>query len=132
MIRNVILHLQDGPPMKADIEALPAAGDAGLLCTNLRTLEGDKPTSTEFLDSVFLVPYSVLRFVEIPRESIANATSRAPATGHAAQVPAGVPGAVPGATPPGAAATSVAALDDDEPLEERELDEDLLRRIREA
>ena len=54
MIRNVILHLHGEQPMKADIEALPTAADAGLLCTNLRTLEDRKPVSTEFLDSVFL------------------------------------------------------------------------------
>ena len=40
MIRNVILHLHGEQPMKADIESLPSAEDAGLLCTNLRTLEG--------------------------------------------------------------------------------------------
>ncbi|HZW01500.1 MAG TPA: hypothetical protein VFF55_08020, partial [Candidatus Deferrimicrobium sp.] len=66
MIRNVILHLHGELPLKADIESLPTAADAGLLCTNLRTLEGRKPLSTEFLDSVFLVPYNIIRFIEIP------------------------------------------------------------------
>ncbi len=70
MIRNVILHLIGELPMKADIESLPTAADAGLLCTNLRTLEGRKPVSTEYLDSVFLIPYDVIRFIEITRQAI--------------------------------------------------------------
>ena len=73
MIRNVILHLHGELPLKADIESLPTAADAGLLCTNLRTIEGRKPLSTEFLDSVFLVPYNIIRFIEIPRASIDQA-----------------------------------------------------------
>ena len=73
MIRNVILHLHGELPLKADIESLPTAADAGLLCTNLRTLEGRKPLSTEFLDSVFLIPYNIIRFIEIPRASIDQA-----------------------------------------------------------
>ncbi len=73
MIRNVILHLHGEQPMKADIESLPTAADAGLLCTNLRTLEGRKPLSTEYLDSVFLIPYNIIRFIEIPRVSIHEA-----------------------------------------------------------
>ncbi len=73
MIRNVILHLHGEQPMKADIESLPSAEDAGLLCTNLRTLEGRKPLSTEYLDSVFLLPYNIIRFLEIPRAAIHEA-----------------------------------------------------------
>ena len=63
MIRNVILHLHGEQPMKADIESLPTAADAGLLCTNLRTMEDRKPVSTEYLDSVFLLPYNIIRFI---------------------------------------------------------------------
>ena len=73
MIRNVILHLHNELPLKADIESLPTAADAGLLCTNLRTLEGRKPLTTEYLDSVFLIPYNIIRFIEIPRASIDQA-----------------------------------------------------------
>ena len=73
MIRNVILHLHNEQPLKADIESLPTAADAGLLCTNLRTLEGRKPLTTEYLDSVFLIPYNIIRFIEIPRASIDQA-----------------------------------------------------------
>jgi hypothetical protein len=129
MIRNVILHLNGELPMKADIEALPTAADAGLLCTNLRTLEGRKPISTEYLDSVFLLPYNIIRFIEIPRsaiheagldEDLPPAPVELPATAQA--VPEGTTVIV---TPPPADRSDVG-------LEHRAPDEELLRRIREA
>ncbi|MGD8486386.1 MAG: hypothetical protein PVG27_13510 [Chloroflexota bacterium] len=134
MIRNVILHLQSELPMKADIEALPTAADAGLLCTNLRTLEGRKPMSTEFLDSVFLIPYNVIRFIEIPRVSIHE-------SGLDQDLPAARPAlpAAAGATPTDAGvlvtpapAELEPADEEDEELEHLEVDAELLRRIREA
>jgi hypothetical protein len=136
MIRNVVLHLHNELPMKADIESLPTAADAGLLCTNLRTMEGRKPLSTDLLDSVFLMPYNVIRFIEIPRASIHEAgiaddlpPSPVELPAEAEAVPAGANVIV---TPPpqGSAEPDPAATD--EAIERLEPDEDLLRRIREA
>jgi hypothetical protein len=136
MIRNVILHLHGELPMKADVESLPTAADAGLLCTNLRTLEGRKPISTEFLDSVFLLPYNTIRFIEIPRESIHNAgldvelpKSAVELPAEAAFVPGGTPVIV---TPPPAPEPGQESQPDDEGLEHLEPDAELLRRIRDA
>jgi len=133
MIRNVVLHLQGELPMKADIEALPTAADAGLLCTNLRTMEGRKPISTEFLDSVFLIPYNIIRFIEIPRVSIGGVAGDTDMPIRPAQIPAGA-AALPEdtviVTPPPTPAAKPAQ--EEEVLEDLEPDEDLLRRIREA
>ena len=132
MIRNVILHLHGEQPMKADMESLPTAADAGLLCTNPRTLEGRKPISTEFLDSVFLLPYATIRFIEIPRSAIHEAgldqdlpPSPVELPAEAAAVPEGANVIV---TPPPAAAHA----EDDDGLEHLAPDAELLRRIREA
>jgi hypothetical protein len=135
MIRNVVLHLHGEMPMKADIESLPTAADAGLLCTNLRTMEGRKPLSTEFLDSVFLVPYNVIRFIEIPRGSIDTAGVSVDRTPRPAQLPAEAESVPDEAhviiTPP--PATSVPeARAEEEAIEQLEPDAELLRRIREA
>jgi hypothetical protein len=135
MIRNVILHLVGELPMKADIESLPTAADAGLLCTNLRTMEGRKPISTEYLDSVFLLPYHALRFIEIPRESIHAAGLDADLPAARMALPAEA-GAVPDdarvlITPPPSAAIGGPAAEE-EALEHLEPDAELLRRIREA
>ena len=73
MIRNVILHLHNELPLKADIESLPTAADAGLLCTNLRTIEGRKPLSTDSSTRSSSIPYNIIRFIEIPRASIDQA-----------------------------------------------------------
>ena len=142
MIRNVILHLHNELPLKADIESLPTAADAGLLCTNLRTLEGRKPLSTEYLDSVFLIPYNIIRFIEIPRASIAQAGLGTDLPMRPAQLPAEASGVSehPSViiTPPPASVEwpdetrAGERQPEEEALERLELDAELLRRIREA
>ncbi len=115
--------------MKADIEALPTAADAGLLCTNLRTLEGRKPISTEFLDSVFLLPYNIIRFIEIPRSAIHEA-----GLDQDLPAPAELPAAA-SAVPDGThviVTPAPAVSDEDQEIEHLAPDEELLRRIREA
>lgn len=135
MIRNVIVHLHGEQPMKADIESLPNAADGGLLCTNLRTLEGRKPLSTEYLDSVFLLPYNIIRFLEIPRASIHDAGLDEDLPPSPVELPAEAQ-AVPDGTnvivtpAPRPAAGTVPEQDD--LLEHLEPDAELLRRIREA
>jgi hypothetical protein len=135
MIRNVVLHLHGELPMKVDIESLPTAADAGLLCTNLRTMEGRKPLSTEFLDSVFLVPYNVIRFIEIPRQSIDKAGLGVDLSPRPAQLPAeaeSVPEDVHVIITPPPPASPAAPAPEDEAIERLEPDAELLRRIREA
>jgi hypothetical protein len=135
MIRNVILHLHGEQPMKADIESLPTAADAGLLCTNLRTLEDRKPISTEFLDSVFLLPYNIIRFIEIPRAAIHAAGLDDELPPAPVELPAAA-GAVPAGanvivTPPPPPTGSPYTPADDTP-DDLDSDAELLRRIREA
>jgi hypothetical protein len=135
MIRNVILHLNNEMPLKADIESLPTAADAGLLCTNLRTLEGRKPLSTEFLDSVFLIPYNIIRFIEIPRASIDQAGLGMDLPIRPAQLTAEASGVLEHPSviitpPPGG--SDPAQATPEEALEHLEPDAELLRRIREA
>ena len=137
MIRNVILHLQGELPMKADIEALPTAADAGLLCTNLRTLEGRKPISTEYLDSVFLLPYNIIRFIEIPRASIHEAGLDQDLPPTPVELPAAAAAVPEGAhiivTPaPDGSPPEPPAPAEEDALERVEPDAELLRRIREA
>jgi hypothetical protein len=134
MIRNVVLHLHGELPMKADVESLPTAADAGLLCTNLRTLEGRKPVSTEFLDSVFLLPYNTIRFIEIPRESIHQAGLDEDLGPVPAELPAeatAVPSEHHVIVPP-TPAPPAAVAPEDEAIEHLEPDAELLRRIRDA
>ena len=113
MIRNVIIHIQNEQPLLADLYDMPGALDQGLLCTNLRMLDGKRPVFIDDITAVFFFPYVHVRFVEIPPRSL---------IGTDLEVPVEV-AVLAGPAP------SDEATEDEEDLE---IDEDFLRRIREA
>ena len=98
------MHLLGEQPVVAVVFGLPSASDITLVCTNVRTTPGKRPVWADFTDSLFYFPWNQIRFLEIPpsAEAIATPTRRG----------TGVP----------------------EPIEEpeEELDEEFLRRVREA
>jgi hypothetical protein len=106
LIRNAIIHIQNEQPLLADLYEMPKALDQGLLCTNLRMLDGKRPVFIERSDSFFIFPYLHIRFVEVMPGS-----SGVPEIGEPA-----------------------AASEPEEQVEDAdlELDEDFLRRIREV
>ncbi len=97
-------------PLLADLQALPSSTDACLVCTNLRMMNGKRPTFADHIDSWFLIPLGQIRFVEIA-QTVLRSTEFATAAGM------------------GSLAEEPRA---DEPVEDLEPDEDFLRRIREA
>lgn len=103
MIRNAVIHIANEQPLVADLLRMPEAGDQGLLCTNLRTLSGSRPVFIDDSASTFFFPYRFIRFLEIPRSAAEGSAD--------------------------AAGTVVAPV---EPEEDLDLDEDFLRRVREA
>ena len=143
MIRNVCIHASGEQPLLCDLFFLPSADDAGLLCTNLRSMDGKRPVFIDHTASTFFFPYHVVRFLEIPEESMAayragggriaasGVTARegngaydveagpedgAPAYGDESMLPIAV-------GPPGG--------DEDEDAEvDLEIDEDFLQRVR--
>jgi hypothetical protein len=106
MIKNAIIHIQNEQPLLADLFEMPKALDQGLLCTNLRMLDGKRPIFIEKSESTFFFPYLFIRFVEVMPGS------------------SGEPGA--GDSTKASAPVEVA----EEP--ELELDEEFLRRIRDV
>lgn len=108
MIRNAVIHLLNEQPVIADLYEMPQPKDQGLLCTNLRTMDGKRPVFIERSDGVFYFPYLHVRFLEIPTGSTGLPEIEAPAGSR---------------EEPEAAAESDADV---------ELDEDFLRRIREV
>ena len=101
MIRDAVVHLLNEQPLLADLPTMPSPGDVALICTNLRTMNRKRPVFVDHLGSTFVFPYAHIRFIEIPGES-ADGEDAAPAPAIAAGEP-----------------------------EEIELDEELLRRVRE-
>jgi hypothetical protein len=70
MIRNVVIHASNEQPLMADLFDLPTAEDAGLLCTNVRMMDGKRPVFIDHIDSTFFFPYHVVRFIEIPKGAV--------------------------------------------------------------
>jgi hypothetical protein len=110
MIRNVVVHIINEQPLMADLYEMPKALDQGLLCTNLRTIDGKRPVFIDRVDAVFFFPYLHIRFLEIPTGS----------TG------------LPELEAPSAVDAQPDESDASEPDADIELDEDFLRRIREV
>jgi hypothetical protein len=106
-IRNAVIHLTNEQPLLADLFALPAAGDTVIMCTNLRTMGGKRPVFADHSESVFYFPYLHVRFLEVP------------------------PGA-DGKSPPPDAKGGRKPEPPPEPEVELEIDEDFLRRVRDA
>lgn len=104
VIRNAVIHLTNEQPLLADLYALPAPGDTVIMCTNLRTMGGKRPVFADHIESVFYFPYAHVRFLEIP------------------------PGADPSKPAPDGKARAV----EPEPEVELEIDEDFLKRVRDA
>ena len=111
VLLNVVVHLNNEQPVVADLFEFPSARDVALICTNLRTPDGKKPIFIDQTESIFVIPLAHIRFIELPGSGVEGAPLRSgrpgPASAHAGH----------GAPPP-------------EP--ELEIDEDFLRRIRDA
>lgn len=87
-----------------DMEQLPAPSDRMIQCTNVRTVDGKRPSFVQDSDSTFVFPLDVIRLIEVPAEGTS--------------VGATVLELVPEAAPPS-------------PAPDEEPDEGLLARIRE-
>jgi hypothetical protein len=124
-------------PLRADLYEIPSSTDAGLVCTNLRLMDGKRPVFIDRIESTFFFPYRAVRFLEIPPGELERhhsergagpASRRAPewldsasgaeaASGEAGQLP--VPATVAGT-----------GSRDGEVEIDLEIDEDFLRRVR--
>jgi hypothetical protein len=112
VIRNAVLHINNEQPLVADLFELPSADDQLLRCTNLRTLDGKRPVFADDSASVFYFPYRHLRFVEILPSSLGGEDLPVPVEARPARSD---------------------GPDGQEELDvELEIDEDLLRRVREV
>ena len=86
MIRKATLHLLGDQPLFVDIETLPLPGDQVLVCTNVTTTGGQRPSFIDASDSVFVFPFTQVRFLEVPAAALgtrldsgeATSRSRAP------------------------------------------------------
>jgi hypothetical protein len=144
MLSNVVVHINNEQPILVDLVHEPTPSDIALICRNIRAMNGKKPVFVDNVDSTFVIPLAHVRFIEMPRSSIealesekAAAVDLARATAAQADC-AEAPlarlawlskhrgGPVEGVAGEGSMDVSGDAAERDE------LDDDLLRRIREA
>jgi len=116
VIRNAVIHLNNEQPMLADLFERPAAGDLGLVCTNVRDMAGKRPLFIDDSQSVFFFPYTHIRFLEI-----------LPGSDGAPELEAGSGNGTARRRPHQPAPEPVAEAEAD-----LEIDEDFLRRIRDV
>jgi hypothetical protein len=112
VIANVIVHLVGEMPILCDLEAMPAGGDRSLRCTNVRTIDGKRPTFVHDRNSTFILPISTIRVIEVP--TAADAAGAAPQAGPQVR----------------ADATEEEPAEPEDSFDDEEPDEDLLARIR--
>ena len=115
VLRNVIIHLNNEQPVVADLFQVPSPQDVAILCTNLRTPDGKRPVFIDQSDSTFLLPLAHIRFVEIPAGSDEG--------------PGGPDGPGAGQALPRRHRPAAPIA---EPEADIEIDEDFLRKIRDA
>ncbi len=89
MLRDVVVHLHNEQPILADLVAEPTATDTCLICTNLRTTNGQTPVFVERGDSTFVFPLAHIKFVEIRAASAVEGEAAAPPQVAAEQPRAG-------------------------------------------
>ncbi len=130
MIRNVCIHVTNEQPLLADLFALPSATDAGLLCANLRMMDGKRPIFIDRIEDTFFFPYHVIRFIEIPAGAL-EAHEPAPAdpgfNGAQPQVDPDHPTSDERFLPVPVVAGAMGGSDEDGDIE---IDEGFLQRIR--
>ena len=103
MIRAV-LHLLSDQPLAVDLLEVPKPSDIAIVCTNVRTIDGKRPVMIDFTNSTFVFPMAMIRFVEVPQ------------AGAEQERNAGL----------------MALSAEPEEAEDLDIDEDFLRRVREA
>ena len=99
---RAILHLLNDQPLAVDLLEPPSPGDISVICTNLRTIDGKKPVFIDFANSTFAFPMAAIRFIEVLR--MGEDGER----------------------------LAVIASEESAETEDLEIDEDFLRRVREA
>ena len=61
VVPNVIIHLLNDLPIVADVQALPSGADRNVRCTNVRTVDGKRPSFVHDPSSTFVFPMSAAR-----------------------------------------------------------------------
>jgi hypothetical protein len=64
VIPKAIVHLINDLPIMVDLDALPGPTDRSIRCTNVRTVDGKRPSFVLDQQATFVFPLSVIRLIE--------------------------------------------------------------------
>lgn len=116
MIKGVIVHIANELPIMVDLYEAPGPTASSVRCTNVRTVDGKRPSFIHDPRSTFLLPWHVIRLMEVPAGAVAMPE---------------VDGRVVVSDAAGAVGHDPEPLEEPEPaVLDEEPDEDLLARIR--
>jgi hypothetical protein len=101
---RAVLHLTNDQPLSVDLLEEPKPSDLAVVCTNVRTIDGKRPVFIDYSSSTFVFPMAMIRFVEVPQAGAEHERG----------------------------ASLVAIEAEPEDTGDLEIDEDFLRRVREA
>ena len=104
LVRGAVIHLANEQPLLVDLFGYPSPGDITLICTNARGTTGKRPIWADHSGSTFYFPWTQIRFLEVP----------------------------PDRNAPTAPVHESGVSIRDTAEESEEIDEDFLRRVREA
>lgn len=116
MIKSVIVHIANELPIMVDLYEPPSPTASSVRCTNVRTVDGKRPTFIHDPRSTFLLPWHVIRLIEVPAGAASSPE---------------IDGRVVVSDQNGTVVDDLEPVDEPEPeLVDEEPDEDLLARIR--
>ena len=66
MIKSVIVHLANELPILVDLLEAPSPTAQTVRCTNVRTVDGKRPSFVSNPKSMFVLPWHLIRLMEVP------------------------------------------------------------------
>ena len=75
MIKGVIVHLANELPIMVDLFEVPEPHSQSVRCTNIRTVDGKRPTFIHDPKATFVFPWHLIRLIEVPAAPSAAETA---------------------------------------------------------
>jgi hypothetical protein len=72
VIKRVIVHIANELPIMVDLFEAPGPTASSVRCTNVRTVDGKRPSFIHDPRSTFLLPWHVIRLMEVPAGAVAT------------------------------------------------------------
>jgi hypothetical protein len=72
VIKSVILHIANDLPILVDLLEEPLPTAQSVRCTNVRTVDGKRPSFVQDPKSTFVFPWHLIRLMEVPAEPTAD------------------------------------------------------------